>query len=216
MQIDVFVTLNFIYYIYIHSVIKYTCDPEYLEIYANRSDLSIEQRTMYGYISELDSMIGTVIETLQSLGLAQNTWIIYTSDNGAPNAPSVLGRNFPLRGYKASLWEGGIRVPAFINSPLIPSERRGIQSDELYHVTDLLPTILDMAGIDVRPAQQLDGFSILDSLLNGGANSILMFTDLKQVTKIYAKLTVELYEQISHHLEKKLLWQDKCDTNVIF
>jgi len=113
-------------------------------------------------------MIGHIIDALKATELYNNTWIIFTSDNGAPNSPGTIGRNFPLRGHKASLWEGGIRVPAFVHSALLPADRKGTRSNELYHVTDLLPTILDLAGISEKPPQSLDGFSVLESLLTGG------------------------------------------------
>lgn len=101
---------------------------------------------------------------------------------------SEQGRNFPLRGFKTSLWEGGVRVPAFVHSPLLPEERRGVHSHELFHVTDLLPTFLHLAGITAKPAQSLDGSSIFDSIVSGGSSNKLLDTSLFMLG--YLNLTV--------------------------
>ena len=83
--------------------------------------------------------------------------------NGAPPASGVgpdgdvghmhsvghgqyIRRNWPYRGWKTQIWEGGVRVAGFIHSPLLPSKVRGTVSQELYHVTDWLPTIASLTG----------------------------------------------------------------------
>jgi arylsulfatase A-like enzyme len=144
----------------------YTVAEEYFNEYDNTT-LNDKQRTMFAYITEMDNALGYILNKLKETEQYNNTWIFATSDNGAPNAPQVEGRNFPLRGFKTSLWEGGVRVPAFVHSPLLPEDRRGVHSHELFHVTDLLPTLLHLAGITSKPAQTLDGFSILDSIVSG-------------------------------------------------
>eukprot|EP00750_Incisomonas_marina_P004437 INCI13470.4.p1 GENE.INCI13470.4~~INCI13470.4.p1 ORF type:complete len:562 (-),score=65.59 INCI13470.4:2637-4322(-) len=147
----------------------YTCDDEFYQPYANRTDLNEDEKTIFGYITELDAMIGSIMQTLQQYPqLDNNTWIFFTSDNGAPPHSDVIGRNFPLRGHKASLWEGGVRVPGFVSSPLLPAHRHGTRSNELYHVTDLLPTFLELAGVPASVVpQKLDGHSLVDSLVSG-------------------------------------------------
>lgn len=68
--------------------------------------------------------------------------------NGKPTPPwvSYSGNNYPLRGSKGTLFEGGMRVPAFINSPLLPANMKDTETDTLFHITDWLPTILSWAG----------------------------------------------------------------------
>ena len=75
-------------------------------------------------------------------GLWNNTIIIFSSDNGGSN--NAGGYNWPLRGQKGTLWEGGIKSPGFIHSPLIGQERIGSINSNLMHVTDWFPTILDL------------------------------------------------------------------------
>jgi arylsulfatase A-like enzyme len=64
----------------------------------------------------------------------------YTSDNGAQ--PGQGGTNAPLRGWKTQLYEGGVKVPGFVHSPLLPAVARGTIHHGLFHVADWLPTIV--------------------------------------------------------------------------
>ncbi|NQU48068.1 MAG: sulfatase [Planctomycetes bacterium] len=91
---------------------------------------------LYGdVIEEIDWSVGSVMQLVDDLGLAENTIIIFTSDNGPWRAQSSGG----LRGKKGSTWEGGMRVPCFIRWPgVIPA---GSSSDEMTTSMDLLPTL---------------------------------------------------------------------------
>lgn len=77
-----------------------------------------------------------VVDKLKERGLYTNSYMIFLSDNGGN--PASGGNNFPLRGAKKTLYEGGCRVPAFVHSPLLSS---GVFS-ELAHAVDWLPTIV--------------------------------------------------------------------------
>lgn len=61
---------------------------------------------------DMDITIGILLDALNELGIADNTYVIYTADHGTP------GRNGPLQGGKGGLWDGGIRIPLFIRGPL--------------------------------------------------------------------------------------------------
>lgn len=93
-------------------------------------------------ISKIDDSVGTLVEALESKGMLQNSIIVFISDNGAPTIGTFRnwGSNYPLRGIKDTLFEGGVRDVAFIWSPLIV--QNGRVSNELIHVTDWLPTLL--------------------------------------------------------------------------
>jgi len=123
--------------------------------------------TLCGMISCLDDMIGEIVKTLNDTTLMSNTVLIFTSDNGAPRSgeQNEPYRNYPLRGYKTSLWEGGTKVPAFVYSPLLP--KPGITSNELFHVTDWLPTLVSLAGGSTTRNKPLDGFNIWPSITTG-------------------------------------------------
>ena len=121
----------------------------------------------------MQDWVGLIKNELEALGFLENSVLIYSSDNGAPEAENVRGRNYPLRGYKREIWEGGTMVPGLVwttMESLIPISRRGSKSHEMYHVTDWKPTIMRLAGIDpsaLNPSLPLDGYDVWDSISNG-------------------------------------------------
>ena len=80
-----------------------------------------------------------VIEELKNNGLYDNTIIVFTSDNGAPNGHG--GTNWPLRGTKHTWWEGGTRSAAFVYSKLFKKTKRTV-NDNMIHVVDWVPSLL--------------------------------------------------------------------------
>lgn len=92
-------------------------------------------------VSKLDDSIGAVVEALDAKGMLSNSIIVFLSDNGAPTIGTYpnWGSNYPLRGLKDTLFEGGVRDVAFIWSPLIVYS--GKVSYNLFHITDWLPTL---------------------------------------------------------------------------
>ena len=115
-------------------------------------------------LEELDWSVGQVMKALKDNGIEKNTLIIYTSDNG----PVAWGKNpgsaKPLRGNKATTWEGGQRVPCIMRWPeKMPA---GKTCDELLTTMDLFPTYARMTGAKVPSDRKIDGMDILDVLLN--------------------------------------------------
>lgn len=109
-------------------------------------------------ITHMDDGIGKIIRALERTGQRENTLVIFASDNGgqhswhseteyrgkyADKPHSVLGNNFPLRGWKTELYEGGIRVPAFANWP--GTLKPGVV-DAPVHISDWLPTLCSLSG----------------------------------------------------------------------
>ena len=72
------------------------------------------------------------------------------------------GNNWPLRGWKTSLWEGGIRGVGLVHSPLIPESQRGTVSTDLIHVSDWFPTIVAGLAKGSLTGLSLDGFNVWD------------------------------------------------------
>lgn len=132
------------------------------ELQALYADLPPRERNYYGEITGIDRAMGLLRAGLKRLGIAENTLLWYTSDNGAQgNSPGSTGG---LRGAKGSLWEGGIRVPCVIEWPArIPAPR---VSDVPACTSDIYPTLLGITGVAMPDQPPLDGID-LSSLLNG-------------------------------------------------
>ena len=116
-------------------------------------------REYYKSLAVLDRSVEAMYNAFKRTGVVDNTYILFASDNGG--CPAGGGRNYPLRGTKGSLFEGGVRVEAFIHSAKLPSAIRGSSYANIFHVSDWFPTILDMAGVAHTPAAgfELDGVS---------------------------------------------------------
>ncbi|HEX5024859.1 MAG TPA: sulfatase [Agriterribacter sp.] len=125
----------------------------------------------YGAMLEsVDDGVGLIVDKIKSLGLDDNTIIVFTSDNGGVGLDE-LGPTpthiEPLRAWKGHVYEGGIRVPAIIRWP--DKIKEGVVNDNYFMNTDYLPTFLEIAGIHSLP-EKVDGKSILSSLMNPTAN----------------------------------------------
>ncbi|MDQ8185087.1 arylsulfatase [Pelagicoccus sp. SDUM812002] len=116
-------------------------------------------------VNHMDDDIGELLAKLDELGIADNTLIIFTSDNGphseAGHDPDFFGSNGGLRGYKRDLYEGGIRVPMLVKWP--GKIAATSTSDHLSAFWDVLPTVADIVGLPVP--ENTDGISFLPNLL---------------------------------------------------
>jgi len=120
-----------------------------------------------GMIETLDDAVGHVLDRLSQAGLADNTIVIFTSDNGGVCSGDAYATcNAPLRGGKGRQWEGGIREPFYIKYP--PVTKKGGTNQTPVTGTDFYPTILELCGLPLRPEQHIDGVSLLP-LLQGGS-----------------------------------------------
>lgn len=105
-------------------------------------------------IEELDWAAGQILGALRSAGLAENTVVVWTSDNGAPRRDPVQGSNLPLGGWGYTTSEGGMRVPGIVWAPgRVPAGR---ECAELTTLMDILPTFVRLAGARM-PTQPIDG-----------------------------------------------------------
>ena len=119
-----------------------------------------DQLLFRSMISHLDAQIGRLVEKLEALGLMENTFIVFTSDNG----PAFQGSPGPFRGGKTDLHEGGVRVPMFaVWEGRIPAETVSFQTA---HLADLLPTFAEAADVRLR-ADSLDGQSLFGVMTGG-------------------------------------------------
>lgn len=146
---------------------------------------------MASMLKSVDESLGRILDKIDELGLANDTLIIFTSDNGGnvgADPMRQLGKradlldtgasykkwagtkaptnNAPLKGGKASINEGGIRVPLIVSWP--GRIAAGATSDEVVGCIDFYPTLLDLLGIKSNPKQIIDGVSIAPVLLGTG------------------------------------------------
>ncbi len=127
------------------------------------------QRSHAAMITRLDRDVGKILDLLEEKGMAENTLVIFSSDNG-PHAeggadPDFFNSGGPLRGIKRDLYEGGIRVPTIAWWPGVTPP--GVVSDHAWAFWDFLPTAAELAGVE-SPA--CDGISIVPTLLGDAGN----------------------------------------------
>jgi arylsulfatase A-like enzyme len=124
-----------------------------------------KRRTFAAMLSGMDDAVGRIVGKVRSLGQEDNTLIFYFTDNGGPTAQTT-SKNDPLRGFKSTTWEGGVRVP------FMAQWKGKIPAGKLYEhpiiQLDILPTCVTAAGGKVDPAWKLDGVDLMPFLT--GAN----------------------------------------------
>ena len=118
---------------------------------------------LYGAVVEgLDIGIGRILTTLDEQGLRDNTLVIFVSDNGAPRR---TGSNAPLRGYKGSVDEGGIRTPAIVRWPKrVPA---GVKLDQPIAIIDLFPSIAAALNLPLNAELKIDGVNQWPAIAGG-------------------------------------------------
>ena len=113
----------------------------------------------------LDQQVGEIVDLVDSLGIADNTIIIFTSDNGPHQEggadPEYFNSNGGLRGFKRDLFEGGIRVPMIAKWP--GKIQEGSRTEHISAFWDVFPTFLEL--VDLEPSTNMDGISFLPTLL---------------------------------------------------
>ncbi|MEX1042553.1 MAG: sulfatase-like hydrolase/transferase [Pirellulaceae bacterium] len=123
--------------------------------------LPIREARIYAMVERIDQNVERLLEVLDEQGLSENTVVCFTGDNGGVS----LGFNAGLRGRKASVYEGGVRVPFFVRWPdRIPAGKKLVTQTS--HV-DLLPTFCELAGAAVPQDRPIDGLSLMPLLSSG-------------------------------------------------
>jgi hypothetical protein len=132
-------------------------DTRFLQRYID-GGLTPFEATYASMVEGMDKSLGDILDHLEGLGVADNTVVVFMSDNGSP---SQAPRNLPLRGHKLTPYEGGIRVPMLARWPGVTPQ--GLTSETPVIIEDLFPTFLELAGVRSTspPAGTIDGVSLV-------------------------------------------------------
>ncbi len=151
---------------------------ELIEKYKKQVDPNDPQKspTYAAMVESMDDAVGTLLETIDRLGIADRTIIVFASDNGGNMYDEVDGTsptsNFPLRGGKGTMFEGGTRIPCVVVWPKVVAAAS--RSDQLVQTTDFMPTLLDMLG--VKTEIPFDGISVVPALKGKNLQRESLFT----------------------------------------
>ena len=160
-------------YLPLHNVHDPIQAPEeWLDLYAENSTCK-ERRTYQAMVSVADNVTGFVVELMKKKNMWDNTIMVVSADNGGATGH---GSNFPLKGSKATFFEGGIRALAFTSGGLLPEARRGKSTDGFIHIADWYTTFCNLAGVD--PSDSGPGKFPVDGkdvwpIITGTSNSTL-------------------------------------------
>ena len=135
--------------------------PDYIDRYANIKD---EKRRRYAAMTEaMDATVGKVLAALDEEGIADNTLVLFFSDNGGPTGSGAT--NTPLRAGKGTAFEGGIRVPAIMRWP--GHLKAGTTSQQVMTMMDYFPTLAGAVGVKPGNTRPLDGKNLWPSITGG-------------------------------------------------
>lgn len=164
-------------------------EKKYVEQYKGLG-LPADRERFYGMISNIDENFGKLEKKIKDMGLEDNTIFIFMTDNGSGNGTDldengyvVSGYNGGFRGKKNSEYEGGHRVPFFIK---YPNGKIGGGVDMNYPIAnvDLMPTFLELCGVDVPENRTFDGMSVAKNLVDVNADMTdrVIVTDSQRLT----------------------------------
>ncbi|MHC4495918.1 MAG: sulfatase-like hydrolase/transferase, partial [Planctomycetota bacterium] len=143
--------------------------PKFAPVYGRYRTRMVQDNPAFaGMVQSVDESVGRVMKKLEELGVADNTVVIFMSDNGGLSTVPRGGPtcNLPLRAGKGWLYEGGIREPMIIKWPGVVEA--GSTCGEPVTSTDFYPTMLEMAGLPLKPRQHVDGVSLVSLLKQRG------------------------------------------------
>ena len=141
-------------------------DATLVQKYSDKG-LPESQARFYALIDDIDQQLGKLLKKLDHTGLADNTILLFMGDNGSAKGgrPDQMEYNAGLRGTKASPFQGGVRVPCFIRWPA-GNLHGGRAIETLTSISDIFPTLAELAGIPLGPHTPTDGRSLVPLLSN--------------------------------------------------
>lgn len=187
----------FLYYAIqnVHEPLQYPPEKKYsdnCDHVAHTSIFGHDRHTLCAMMSRVDAAIGQVETALKEKGMWDNTVIWLTSDNGgmlpfgvdSHGAAGSVSSNYPLRSGKASLFQGGVRVPSFVTGGYVPPNARNTSVTGLLQHVDIPTTLAALAGSSVSGN---DGFDVWDSVASGVASprqEVPLNVDFSRLAKV--------------------------------
>ena len=147
-----------------------------------------DARKVYAMVTNIDDNIGRVLKKLDELNIANNTLVIFMTDNGPQQTRYVAG----MRGLKGSVYRGGVRVPFFIKYPALKPGNKDIETTAAH--IDVLPTLAQICNVEIPGNRKIDGKSLLP--LMKGDNIV---PEERSLFFYWTRHTPELYNNIALH-----------------
>ena len=176
----------FIYMAYQNVHTPHMVPQRYIDKYSTHVK-DVPMKTFAAMVSAMDEGIGNITAALEAAGLSENTIIVFSSDNGAHVGECVkhiTGSNYPYRGGKRSIYEGGVRVPTFVWAR---GRLASATSNALVHVTDWLPTFWGLASmhgklkpnnaITTKPLDGVNQWHVLTQVKESARTELLLNID---------------------------------------
>ncbi|XP_063986746.1 arylsulfatase J isoform X2 [Diachasmimorpha longicaudata] len=157
-----------------------------------------KRRKFAAMLSKVDDSVGAVVDALMKKEMLRDSVIVFSSDNGGPAAGfnGNAASNYPLRGVKATPWEGGVRSSALIWTPKLANPGR-IWSEKM-HIVDWLPTLLTLAGANKSSLPtSLDGIDMWQSMNNNDSSPSRIIIHNIDVLAKYGAITLDNWKLIN-------------------
>ncbi len=148
-----------------HGPYQFPEDDPAWDLYKDKS-WPRDAKVVAAMVSLVDRNVGEIVKLLKELDRDRDTIIFFTSDNGAARHDGIHNSGEGMRGGKGTLWEGGIRVPMIVRWP--GKIKAGAVSDLPWYFPDVMPTLAELAGIPDQTPDDIDGISIVPTLLGKG------------------------------------------------
>ena len=142
----------------------------------------LDAKKIYGMVTNIDENFGKLINKLDELNIKENTIVIFMTDNG-PQQPRYVSN---LKGLKSQVYNGGIKVPFYLNFPKIHNE--GIDLDFFSAHIDVLPTIAKLCDLPIPNDRKIDGIDLFDNNINKKERDFFSY---------WTRKSPELYKNIS-------------------
>lgn len=145
-----------------------------------------DARKVYAMVTNIDDNIGRVLKRIDELGVADNTVVIFMTDNGPQQRRYIAG----MRGLKGTVYRGGVRVPFLLRYPALKTKSQEIPA--LAAHIDVLPTVASICNVKMKPGREIDGTDLLP-LIKGTAST----TGERSLFFYWTRHSPELYNNIA-------------------